>query len=124
MTLRRLAVLQWFGFLAGGVVWWGSFLAGAGTSQATCNPGSGRWGIPFDGVELALLVFAVVLIGSAQAAAVAVFRATREVEEDEGPPHGRLHFFSIGAMLGNTIFLVIILLSMTAAIVDRACHQA
>src|SRR5206468_10834362 len=118
------AALQWFAFLAGGVVWWRTCRAGTGTSQAACNPGSGRWGIPFDAVELALLIFSVLLIVSAQAASIAVFRATREVEEDEGPPHGRLHFFSIGAMLGNTIFLVIMLLSITATIVDRACHQS
>jgi hypothetical protein len=123
MTLRRLAMLQWFGFLAGGTIWWATFLAGAGTSQAACNPASGRWGIPFDTVELALMAFAVLLIGSAQAAAVLVFRATRTVEEDDPPPHGRLHFFSIGAMLGNTLFLVIIVLSITATVVDRACHQ-
>jgi hypothetical protein len=124
MTLRRLAFLQWFGFLAGGTVWFASFLAGVGTSQAVCNPGSGRWGVPHDGVQLALLIAAVVLVGSAQAASIVVFRATREAKEQDPPPEGRLHFFATGAMLGNTIFLMIIVLSEVAAIVDRACHQA
>jgi hypothetical protein len=124
MSLRRLSVLQWFGFLAGGMVWFASFLAGAGTSQAVCNPASGRWGIPQDTVQLALMAAAIVLVLSAQLAAVAVFRATRDVEEQAAPPEGRLHFFSIGAMFGNTIFLVIIVLSEVATIVDRACHQA
>jgi hypothetical protein len=124
MTLRRLSMLQWFGFLAGGTIWFASFLAGIGTSQAACNPASRRWGIPLDAVELTLTVVAIVLVGSAQLAAVAVFRATRNVEEQDPPPEGRLHFFAIGAMLGNTIFLVIILLTGVGTIVDRACHQA
>ena len=124
MTIRRLSVLQWFGFLAGGAIWFASFLAGAGASIAGCNPASGRWGIPHDTVELSLLVFAAAVICAAEAAAIAVFRATREVEESDPPPSGRLHFFAIGAMLGNLLFLVIILLTGTATIVDRACHQA
>jgi hypothetical protein len=61
---------------------------------------------------------------AAQAAAFAVFRATRNVEDADPPPEGRLHLFSIGALVGNTLFLVIILLSEIAAVVDRACHQA
>jgi hypothetical protein len=124
MTLRRLSVLQWFGFLAGGVTWWAAFLSGVGTTIAVCNPASGRWGIPHDTVQLVLMSVAVVLILSAQAAAIVVFRATRNVEEADPPPDGRLHLFSIGALLGNTLFLVIILLSEIAAVVDRACHQA
>jgi hypothetical protein len=31
---------------------------------------------------------------------------------------------SIAAMLGNTLFLGVVLLSGIATIVDRACHQA
>ena len=124
MTIRRLSVLQWFGFLAGGVTWFSAFLAGTGVSIATCNPASARWGIPHDTVELGLLVFAAAVVASAEAAAIAVFRATRNVEESDPPPQGRLHFFAIGAMLGNLVFLVIIVLTGVATIVDRACHQA
>jgi hypothetical protein len=124
MNLRRLSVLQWFGFLAGGTFWWAAFLTGAGASTAACNPAGERWGIPHDTVQLVLTVVAALVICSAQAAAIAVFRATRSVDEEHPPPEGRLHFFSIGAMLGNTLFLVVILLSGIATIVDRACHQA
>lgn len=124
MTLRRLAFLQWFGILGGGVVWFGSFLAGTATSQAVCNPASGRWGIPLDTVELGITIFALVLISVAEAASVAVFRATREVGEDDPPPHGRLHFFASAAIVSNVIFFMVILLAGIASIVDRACHSA
>jgi hypothetical protein len=124
MTIRRLSQLQWFGFLAGGVIWWTTFLTGIGTTMAVCNPASGRWGIPQDTVQLALMAVAIAFILAAQAAAVTVFRATRSVGEEDPPPDGRLHLFSIGALLGNTLFLVIILLTEIAAVVDRTCHQA
>jgi hypothetical protein len=124
MSLRRLSVLQWFGFLAGGTIWWASFLTGAGASIAACNPAGRDWGIPHDTVQLVLLVAAAAVVCAAQAAAIAVFRATRRIDEEDPPPEGRLHFFSIAAMLGNTVFLVVILLSGIATIVDRACHQA
>jgi hypothetical protein len=124
VTIRRLSVLQWFGFLAGGLVWFAEFLAGVGTSQAGCNPAGRRWGIPHDGVELGLMLFGIVVVGLAGAAAVVVFRATRDVEEQDPAPEGRLHFFAAAAMLGNLVFLVIIVLTGLGTLVDRACHQA
>jgi len=124
VSIRRLAVVQWVAFLGGGTIWWLEFLAGAATSSAVCNPASARWGIPHDTVEAALMAFGVACVVVAQAAAVIVFRATRNVDEEDPPPYGRLHFFSIAALLGNTVFLVIIVLAGVATIVDRACHQA
>jgi hypothetical protein len=124
MTIRRLSQLQWFGFLAGGVIWWSTFLTGVGATVAACNPASGRWGIAHDTVQLALMAVAIAFILAAQAAALTVFRATRNVEEADPPPEGRLHLLSIGALVGNTLFLVIIVLSEIATVVDRACHQA
>jgi hypothetical protein len=124
VNIRRLSLLQWFGLLAGGTIWWSSFLFGVGASTAACNPASRRWGIPHDTVQLALMAVAAAVVCAAQAAAIAVFRATRSTREEDPPPEGRLHFFSIAAMLGNTVFLGVILLSGIATIVDRACHQA
>ena len=124
MTLRRLSILQWFGIPVGGCVWFAEFLAGLGTTQAACNPAGRRWGIPLDTVELALMAAGIVVVSAAELASLAVFRATREVEEQGPPPEGRLHFFASAAVAGNAIFLVIILLTGIAAVVDRACHQA
>ena len=122
MTLRRLAVLQWLG-LVGGLVWITSFLAGTGLSQAKCNPGSGRWGIPHDTVQIVLAAVACSLIAAAEAAAVVVFRATRDVGEQDPPPYGRLHFFASAALVANVIFFMILLLSGIATVVDRVCQQ-
>lgn len=124
MTLRRLAFLQWFGLLAGGVVWFSSFLAGVGLSQAVCNPASGRWGIPHDTVQIVLTAVACLLILVAEAASIAVFRRTRGVGEQDPPPPGRLHFFASAALVANLIFFMVILLAGIATVVDRACQQS
>jgi hypothetical protein len=124
MTMRRLEILQWFGLVAGGTIWFTAFIIGVGASEAVCNPASARWGIPHDTLQLVLLGVAAFVVASAEVAAVLVFRATREAEEQGAPPQARMKFFAIGAMAGNVIFLMIIVLSGIATVVDRLCHQA
>lgn len=124
MSLRRLSVLQWLGILAGGSVWFVSYLAGTAVSQAACNPGSARWGIPHDLVEGIITGVALLLILGAELAAIVVFRATRGVGEQDPPPQGRLHFFASAALVSNVIFFMVILLAGIATIVDRTCHQS
>jgi hypothetical protein len=124
MSVRRLSVLQWLGLLAGGTVWFVSYLAGAAVSQASCNPGSGRWGIPHDLVEGIITAVALLLIAGAEVAALVVYRATGDVGEQDPPPQGRLHFFASAALVSNVIFFMVILLAGIATIVDRTCHQS
>jgi hypothetical protein len=124
MSVRRLSILQWLGILAGGSVWFASYLAGAGVSQAVCNPAGARWGIPHDLVEGIITGVALLLIAGAELAAVIVYRATRDVGEQDPPPQGRLHFFASAALVSNVIFFMVILLAGIATIVDRTCHQS
>jgi hypothetical protein len=124
VSLRRLEYLQWFGFVAGGTIWFGSFILGLWTTAAVCNAGSSRWGLPLDTIELGIGSFALVCLAASEAAAIVVFRATKAVDEEGAPPPARMKFFAIGAMAGNVLFAVIIVLSTLAAVVDRTCHQA
>jgi hypothetical protein len=124
MSVRRLSLLQWFGLFGGGLTWFAQYLTATGASQARCNPGSGEWGIPHDALQVALMLFGVVVVGAALVASGLVFRRTYEVEEQDAPPLGRIHFFSAAATAANLIFLIIILESGIATIVDQVCHQA
>ena len=124
MSLRRLSLLQWVGFLVGGPIWFAEFLAGVGASAAVCNPASGRWGIPHDAVQIALMAVAAACVLVALGASAIVFSETSAVEEQDAPPQGRIHFFAAASLGGNVIFLMIILLTGIATIVDRTCHQA
>jgi hypothetical protein len=121
MTLRRLEILQWVGFVFGGVVWFTVFVAGVGASVAACNPAGQRWDVPHDAVQIGLTVLGLLSVAAAEAAAVVVYRATRDAEDQDPPPAGRMRFFAIGAMVGNVLFFVILLLSEIATIANRAC---
>jgi hypothetical protein len=124
MSVQRLSRLQWYGFLAGGIVWFAEFITGVGVPTAGCNPAGNGWGLPHDAIELGLMLFGVAVVGSALAASAIVFRETRNVEEQDPPPQGRIHFFAAAALAGNLVFLVIILLTGIGTIVDQACRQA
>jgi hypothetical protein len=124
MSLRRLEFLQWFGFVFGGVIWFVAFVAGVGASVAACNPAGQRWGIPHDALQIGLMTLGLVSVAAAETAAVVVFRATQHAEDQGPPPEARMRFFAVGAMVGNVVFFVIILLSEIATIVNRACQQA
>jgi hypothetical protein len=124
MTLRRLSILQWFGVLGAAVALGAEFLAATGLSQAACNPGSARWGIPHDALQAVLTAVGAAVVLAAEGAAFAVFRATRNVDEQAPPPQGRMHFFATAALAANAIFLMIILITGIATIVDPLCRQS
>jgi hypothetical protein len=124
MSIRRLSQLQWVGFLVGGPLWFAEFMLAVTASEATCNPGSARWGLPHDALQLGLMLFAAVAVVAAGIASAIVFRATYDLDEQDDPPPGRIHFFSAAACAGNLVFLVIILLTGIGTIADRLCHQA
>jgi hypothetical protein len=124
VTIRRLSVLQWFGIGGAALAVVGQFFAGASVTAAACNPGSSRWGVPSDTIQIALAAAGIAIVLAAEAAAVVVYRATRGTEEQDPPPQGRLHFFATAALAANAIFLMIIVLSFVAAVSGRLCRQA
>jgi len=124
MTVARLSALQWIGVLAGAAVWWAQHALGFGITQAECNVGGAHWGISNDVWEGALLGAAALALLAAEAASLAVLRATRAKSYEEGPPVGRIRFFAITACAANPIFLVIVLLDGFASIFNVTCAQS
>ena len=122
MTLRRLEILQWTGLLAGGLVWAAQHVIGYGVTEAACGAGAARYGISNDVWQASLMAAALVLILGAEAAALAVFFATRPTSYESEPPPGRIRFFAIAAMAANALFLLIVLLDGFAAIFSVECR--
>jgi hypothetical protein len=123
MSLRRLEILQWFGLLAGAIVWAAQHVVGYGITEAECGAGGVEWGIHNDVWQGALMGAALAFVLLALLASIAVIVATREGSYEGPPPPGRLRFFAIAAAAANFIFLVIILLDGLASIVNVACRQ-
>ena len=124
MTIRRLSILQWFGVVGAAAALAAEFLLATGASQAACNPGSASWGIPHDALQAALTAAGAAIVLAAEVAAFVVFRATRGVDEQAPPPEGRLHFIATAALAANAIFLMIILITGIATIVNPLCRQS
>jgi hypothetical protein len=132
-TLRQLAFVQWVGVVVAPLAWTGQHVVGYGVGQARCTAGA-NWGIAFDTWQLAILAASVVLVLVSEAAAVAVFLATREANYGDGPPgegrwggavpYTRLHFFATAAMVANVLFLTVILLDGLGAVANSLCVQS
>jgi hypothetical protein len=123
MSLRRLEILQWFGLLAGALVWAAQHVVGYGITEAECGAGGVRWGIDNRVWEGALLGAAAACVLLAELAAITVIMATRRTSYESPPPPGRIRFFAIAAAAANLIFLVVILMDGLASLVNVACRQ-
>jgi hypothetical protein len=124
MTVRRLAILQWVGLLLGAAAFAAQLVLGFGITEARCGAGGSEWGIDHDVWQAALLGASAALVVCAEAAAIVVFRGTSSTSYEAEPAPGRIRFFAIAAMAANLIFLFIVLLAGTAAIVNVTCRQA
>lgn len=124
MRYARAEALQWFGLFGAALIWTLQLVIGFGLTVARCSAAGAAWGIGLHTWEVVLMVIGIVIALAGEAAALSVFLATRDVEEDDPPPLGRRHFFASGAALGNVLFIVIILLSGIGVITHAPCHQA
>jgi hypothetical protein len=132
-TLRQLAFVQWIGVVVAPLAWTGQHVVGYGVGQARCTAGA-SWGIGYDTWQLAILAAAGLLVVLSEAAAVAVFLATRETNYGDGPPgdgrwggavpYSRLHFFATAAMVANVLFLTVILMDGLGSVFSTLCAQS
>ena len=115
--------LQWFGFGGAALFWAAQHVIGLGTTIARCGAGGVRFGIDLHTWELATFATALAFVVAAEAAAAVTVARTRGVEYDGPPPEGRRHFFALAALIGNLLFLVVILLSGLSVITFEPCRQ-
>lgn len=133
MTVRRLSIVQWIGVVVAPLAWTGQHVVGYGVGQAQCGVGA-AWNIGFDTWQLSILAAAGVLILISEAAAIAVFVATRDANYGDGPagagrwggavPQTRIHFFATAAMVANVLFLTAVLLDGLASVFGTLCAQS
>jgi hypothetical protein len=123
--MKRFAELaSWFGLIGAAVAWAFQLVVGFGATIAACSPAGQVWGVDVDAWEIGLMVGGGLIVLLAEAAAIYVFAETRALYHEDPPPWGRRHFFASAAVLGNVLFLVIILLSGIGAIYLQGCRGA
>jgi hypothetical protein len=77
-----------------------------------------------DTVTVVLGGIAALLTLLCGAGACVAWRATRDSDDDERPPAGRVHFLSVIGMTIAPLFLAIIVMSSVGAIVVEECVQS
>jgi hypothetical protein len=117
-------LLQWFGLGGAALVWASQHVIGLGTTIARCGAGGVRFGIDLHTWELTTFLVALGLVLVAEACAVVTVLRTNGIGYDGPPPDGRRRFFALGALVGNLLFLVIVLLSGLSSLAFDPCRQA
>jgi hypothetical protein len=122
----RPAALAWVGTLGPPAAWAIQHVAGFGVALADCpdNAVGPRWDVPVDALTIAIGAAAALTATACGLAALAAWRATRESEDDDAPPAGRVHFLSVIGMAIAPLFVIMIVLSSAGAIIANGCVQA
>jgi hypothetical protein len=116
--------MMWFAVAGAPVAWGLQFGIGYWMTQARCSSATGVWTSASQAWAIALTVVAAAVAISAGLVAVALFRATREVEHDSGPPAGLTHFLSIVGMAITPLFTFIIVMNGVGVGVLSPCHTS
>ena len=119
-----LEFLSWFGLFGAVLVWVAQLVIGWGVAEARCGAVNFAWNLDFDAWQIALMAIGIPVALLAEAAAIVVFRETRNLEHDDPPPWGRRNFFAAAAIIGNVLFVVAILLGGLGAIYHTPCQAA
>ena len=125
MRALRPELLQWYGLFGAGLAWTGQLIVGFGVVYAHCaTRAASHWGLDVVSWQIVLMVVGGLFAVVAEAAAIKVLLATRNLHYEDPPPDGRRHFFAYGAALGNVLFIVAILLSGIGTISNTPCTPA
>jgi hypothetical protein len=124
--VRRPGLLAWLGVFLPPAAWIGQHIFGWGSGVAACpdNRSGGGLSVPVDTITIVLGGAAVALIVLGGAASLTAWLATREDEDDDAPPAGRIHFLSVIGLTICPLFLAIVLMSSAGAIVANGCTQS
>ena len=112
----------WFGVLAAPLAWAALHVFGYAVSEASCDAGGRRWGIPSDTLTGIATGVAAVVCLAGFVVALGVMRATPD--EHQPPPAGRRHMLGVVGVTISPLFLAIVLMGGIGALVLGECHQA
>jgi hypothetical protein len=124
--MNRPALLAWVGVFGPPFAWAGQHIAGFAVALSRCpdNTRGPGWNVPVNTVTLILGITAATVALLSGASAFAAWRATRENDDDEAPPAGRVHFLSVIGITITPLFFAMIVMSSAGAIVFTECVQS
>ena len=125
MTSRlRLELLQWYALLGGALAWAGQHVLDYFVSAAGCSTSVGHWHVNMGLWQTLVGIAALAGVLLAELAAYRVYQATKNVDENAPGPDGRQRFFAEAALLGNVLFLMLVLLDTAGGVYHLNCQVA
>jgi hypothetical protein len=124
--VRRAGLLVWIGLFAAPAAWALQHVSGIELQYAQChdNTAGPNFGLNADPWALAVTIAAAAVAVLGGLAAVGAWRATREADDDDAPPAGRIHFLAVIGMTTTPLFLAIILMSGLGEVFLPSCVQS
>jgi hypothetical protein len=126
VTGRRSEALAWAGALGPPFAWAGQHIAGYALGLADCpdNTGGPGWSVPVDALTIVVGAVTAAVAALCGVAAVLAWRASRDADESDAPPAGRVHFLAVIGMTITPLFLAMIVMSSAGALVFNGCVQS
>jgi len=81
-------------------------------------------GLPVDVITIAVSAVAAVVAVVGLVCAVLAWRVTRDAEDDDAPPPGRIHFLAVIGITISPLFIAMILMSGTGGTAINECVQS
>ena len=124
--VRDPGVLVWIGLFAAPVAWALQHVSGIELQYAQChdNTAGPGYSIHLDAWSLAITIVMACIAVVGGLAAITGWRATKDAEEDDAPPPGRIYFLGVVGMTITPLFLAIILMSGLGEVFLPGCVQS
>ena len=124
--MKRAGLFAWLGVLGPPFAWALQHVAGYSVGLADCpdNTRGPGWSVPVDGLTIAIGGATAIVAVLCGLAAVAAWRATRDADDSDAPPAGRVHFLAVIGMTITPLFMAMILMSSAGAVAANGCVQS
>ena len=124
--MRRASALMWFGLFAAPFAWAAQHVTGVLLTIGQChdNAAGPDWQVHVDTWAIVVTAAAALIASLGLLSAVLAWRSTRDADDDDPPPAGRVHFLGIVGLAISPLFLAIILMSGLGTIFLPQCVQS
>ena len=124
--MKRAGTLMWFGLFAAPFAWAAQHVTGVLLSISQChdNAAGPDWNVHIDTWAGIVTAVAALIAALGLVSAVLAWRSTRDADDSDAPPAGRIHFLGIIGLTISPLFLAIILMSGLGTIFLPQCVQS
>lgn len=114
----------WYAVLGAAVAWALQFGAGYWFTEAKCSVAGQHWGIAVRAWVLGIGIAALLVALGSGATAVALYLRTRDAEEDDAPPPGRIQFLAVVGIAVCPLFVAMIAMTTAGLLALYPCTQS